>query len=560
MKTVPQLLRRRREGSVLFNALIFVGILGIAIVGLMQVSSIRVRAAHGRWDWNEAYFHAENALNWGIQRIADQGSPIGNYATSDGTLTVPYMSSLIGTPDSSFSAAWLTIVADPGGAAGMFMVTASAKVGKKVRTLQANIKKNPPSQVFDYEYFLNNWGWWWGSSITGHGDNRANWDFDFRDGPTVNGGVVASGQIESNLTPIDPLSGSVPLHGLAAADPVSYLHDGSERLAMPNLKNFTNYSALAAAKGSKLYVGTTLLVNGTHTNATKPGLYLVGTATSPIKINGPVVIPGDVVIKGVITGTGTLYVGGNLYVAGDLTYKNSPSFSTPPETMTPASRDNWVQSSMTDGKDLVCFAVRESVFAGKVNSSEWKSACFDPSSYGLKNVGAEANLGQDGIADTPDDGKKFLDTNGDGTPDSAWYDADGDGVVDVKYNYATDITMTATRAGKINRYPTQSGTPENFDNLSSNDFNRLDGVFYTNHAVAMRSTRSGMRINGSIISRDEAIIFSGSATFCYDSRVHSRYSDDPNRFIDLGLPIAFLVSMNHFKEIAPVEGFCSTAY
>jgi hypothetical protein len=100
--------------------------------------------------------------------------------------------------------------------------------------------------------------------------------------------------------------------------------------------------------------------------------------------------------------------------------------------MPAADRDNWV--SENTNKTLVAFGVRLAVLGGNPNSSEWKQRCFDPSSYGLKNVGDERNLGQDGILHTPDDGVPYLDTNNDGIPDTAWYDADGDGVVVFYYN------------------------------------------------------------------------------------------------------------------------------
>ena len=555
MKIQTRIPRRPEAGSTLLYTVVFCGILALATYSLMQISGARARSARYRWDWNEAYYHAENALNWAVQRIVDQTAPKGQFAAADGTLTISYMTNLSAAPDTAFKNAWLAIVDHPSGTTNTYLVTASAQVGNKVRTLQSSVKKNPPSQIFDYEYFLNNWGWWWGSSITGYGDNRANWDFDFKDGPSVNGSIVAAGKISSNGQRINPLGSSVPLLGTAASDPVSYMHDGSDRLLMPNLKDFTYYTSQATNKGGTLYVGATLTVNAVQTNASQPGLYLTGTAASPIKINGPVVIPGDVVIQGVITGTGTLYVGGNLYVAGDVTYLNGPDFSTPPATMATASRDAWVQSSVSSKKDLVCFAVREAIYGGQVNNSAWQSACYTPSGYGLKNIGDESQLGADGIAGTPDDGIPYLDTNGDGKPDSAWFDADGDGIVDGNYNYTTQIQLDSTRAAKILNYPKSGTTPQDYNTLSTGNFSRLDGIFYTNHALAMYSTKSGMRINGSVISRDEAIIFSGSCTFVYDSRVHSRYMNDPNRLVDLGLPVANRVGMYHVTEVAPVAGF-----
>jgi len=322
------------------------------------------------------------------------------------------------------------------------------------------------------------------------------------------------------------------------------------RETMPNLKDFDYYEqkAQTGTATNGLWVGSTYMVAGVHTHASKPGLYLEGTDAAPIIISNTVVVPGDVVIKGKITGQGTLYVGGNLYIAGDLTYKNGPNWNTPPETMSPAQRDQWVANNRN--KDLVGFAVRESILAGDVASSDWKSKCYDAATYGLKNVGSELNLGRDGILHTGDDGIPF--DHHDGTPPSAWYDADEDGVKDGNYDYTSQLTMTSARAQGIAYFPTNSnGTVKAYKDVASNTMNLLDGVFYTNHAAAMRLARNNALIHGVVVSRDEAIIFSNSIKFIYDSRIHSRYNKDPNVFVDLGLPVADVLSLSLFTELPP---------
>lgn len=59
------------------------------------------------------------------------------------------------------------------------------------------------SQVFDYTYFVNNYGWMSGfgpSDLIVNGDMRANGNFDFTSGsPTVNGSVIAS--VNDKLSP-----------------------------------------------------------------------------------------------------------------------------------------------------------------------------------------------------------------------------------------------------------------------------------------------------------------------------------------------------------------------
>jgi hypothetical protein len=54
-----------------------------------------------------------------------------------------------------------------------------------------------------------------------------------------------------------------------------------------------------------------------------------------------------------------------------------------------------------------------------------------------------------------------------------------------------------------------------------------------------------------LVSRNEAVIFNTHCSFNYDSRVHSRYNTDPNRFVNLGLPTARNVRLVNFTELPP---------
>ena len=541
----------RRRGSILVTTLIITTVICFALIGILTLSQYHYRHQGGRIASFDAFYTAENIMLEGVQIVADQKNPSGTYSMARESLSLPY------EVPSDVTAATLTIKQQPS-SANIYEVTGAATVRGKSRAILAVVQRDPPSRVFDYEYFLNNWGWWWGAALTGNGAPRTNWDFDFRDRPTLNGHIYANGNIESNLNPIDPFSGTPPFKGIAATDVPTYVHIGAPRVQMPNLLDFEHYKSVATGKlrtGNGVEVNKVLPVqNG------KNGIYLEGTDAKPLVFDGSVVVEGDVIIKGTVTGMGTLYVGGNLYVAGNLKYLNGPNFNTPPATMETTARDAWVENAMNQKKDLVAFAVRESVLIGEVNGSTWKSRCYDAASYGLKNVGAEATLGADGIKGTPDDGIKYLDTSGDGTPDTAWYDADDDGVVDTNYNYTNQVQMTATRIGKIKDYPVtgSSKTPIDYNTVATDQITLLQGVFYTNHAVAMHTATGPFRLNGTVISRDEALIFSNSLNFTYDSRIHSRYQSsvwggDANKIIDLGLPIAERVRILRRTEVAESE-------
>jgi hypothetical protein len=558
---IPPLRHLSEQGSVLITMTIVGGIIcAIVTASMITLSSNSLKNAYGRVAWTKAFYTAENATVWAAQNTFNTSPDAGSsnyYSTADGTLP---LTSLVHN-DPSFKGAWVKVVQPPGDAANVFVVTSSARVDDKVRTLQTTITTRPVSEVFDYEYFLNNWGWWWGNTITGNGAQRANWDFDFRYDPTVNGSILAADYVEENEQPYN--QSTPPFAGLAGEDPTNLVHQGAPRVTMPNLLNFTNYVATAMTNTADngIWIGSTQVVAGVLPNQTgssdpggnagnltpQTGIYLNGTSNQPIVIKGTVVIPGDVVIKGQITGQGTLYVGGNLYIANDLTYANGPDFSTPPETMPPAERDQWVQENQS--KDLVAFAVRGSILAGDVNNNDWVTWCYDYPGSGLENVGDESHLGMDGIANTPDDNIPFLHPDG---SMSTWYDADGDGTTNGNYNYANDIEMTSNRESYIQGYPTnQLGQPISYDQVATDDMGTLEGIFYTDHAAAMRLAESVATFYGVIVSRNEQIIFQNYLHLNYDSRVNSRYNSNPNQFINLGLPYGEAIQVSSFEELPP---------
>ena len=546
------------------------GIMAIVTASMLMLSNNSLQNAHGRADWNKAFYNAENAVVWAAQNVFDAPPAAGSsnyYSIKNGYLPLAKIVSPV-NGDTALKGAWVNIVQPIAAPTNVFVITASAMVNNKIRTIQATITARPVSSVFDHEYFLNNWGWWWGSSITGHGSQRANWDFDFRDNPEVDGAIYAANQVQENEIPYNTLT--PPFGGLAGADPQDLVHQGVPRVIMPNLLDFSTYTATAMADPANngIWVGGNQVVAGVlqNTNTTNPGgnagnltpqtgLYLNGTPSQPIVIKGTVVIQGDVVIQGKITGQGTLFVGGNLYIANNITYANGPDFGTPsvpitPETMPPAQRDQWVQNNMS--KDLVAFAVRGSVFAGDVTDPDWIYYCYGTSAFssGLTSVGSEATLGADGIADTGDDHTPFLEP--DGTM-GTWYDADGDGRINANYNYATDINMDTSRASHILGYPTDinSHQPVAYNQVATDQMGTMDGIFYTDHALAMRLLQSGDIFYGTLISRNEQIIGNGYVHFIYDSRVNSRYHNNPNLIIPLGLPWGKPIQVNSFAELLP---------
>jgi hypothetical protein len=546
--------------------LVIGGATAIVVGSFLSLTNTSLGLAHGRSDWQAAFYHAENALQWGAQLIADNGGKVSGsnyYSTASSPVNLPpYMATAIA--NGGLAGAWVSIVANPAAGPSAYIVTAEAQCNAKVSKVQAVVTYCPASPVFDYQYFLNNWGWWWGSAITGDGAQRSNWNFDFRGGPVLNGSILASGDITSYGNIIN-LTGSLPFGGSAAGDPADLVFSDVQRVGLPNLTSFNLYMTNALANQyNGLWVGTNQIVQGVWSNTAQPGLYLTQSNGAPIVVSNTVVIPGDVVIQGKITGQGTIYVGGNLYVAGNLTYANGPDFSVLPETQSPAVRDQWVLSNTN--KDLVAFAVRGSVVGGDVTSSDWNYYCYGGqggNTWGMQYCGDERTLGADGIPHTADDTIPYQATNG-WTNASQYvaanglttaFDADGDGFIRGPYNYNTDFNMTSSRASLISGYPVDTNkAPLAFSQLASPNIGLVEGIYYCNHGFPMLvgANQSSVAFHGTVASRDEAIVSYSSIKFVYDSRINSRYHNDPNSYIDLGLPYSpNSLQVNNFQELPP---------
>ena len=396
------------------------------------------------------------------------------------------------------------------------------KVTKKIKAV---IEKDPISHVFDYCYFINNWGWYWGHDITAVGDIRSNGRFDFVDGPKVEGDIYAGEEIDDHGTPIRGIGGDA-----------AHQHEYADKLPMPNLQSLDYYEAKAVASNGTIVINGTTIINNVYGD--DPGesgnIVLVGTSSNPIEITGTVVVRGDLVIKGKITGQGTLYAGRNIYVADNLEYKNAPVSPRPAQGQT---KDQWVAAQ--HDKDMVAYAAKGSIILGDYTKStqygyngsdKWYSDQY------LFDMGDE-DVGLDGIPDTGDPGE------GDGVFDPATEDLDGDGAWDHDYTWS-DVQTQAD----ISTFDNLPAGVTQFSQLASNSASKIEGIYYTNHAWAGRTGNAAL-VNGSIISKDEAIIYRSGLTFNYDERANSRYNDDPNRFIDLGLPRIRGVFLISWQEI-----------
>ena len=504
-----------KKGFVLIVVMTFMSMLFMGGSSYLYMTTSETKQAERQADGQKAFFLANSGIEkaaWRIKsnniinaetfRLKEGGTSANYLEDKDITVTITSMGN------------------------NMYQVSSTSVVGNSTKTLNTLMQKDPQAQIFDYGYFINNWGWFYGRGITAKGDVRSNGRFDFRDNPMVEGQIYAGFEIDDGGHGIRGSGGDTDRNGNHPNQ-----HPYSDKLDMPNLNDLSYYENAAKVKGGSVVVDGVTLINNVFGDDTgeSGNIVLIGTSSKPIEVTGTVVVRGDVVIKGVIKGQGTIYAGRNIYVANDLTYKNAPG-SPRPSSNNPDALDNWVNAQKD--KDLIGFAARENIILGDYTSrtgGTWWS------NYYLFSMGDE-DVGRDGIPDTADTGE------GDRRFEPQYEDLDKDGIKDNSYNWANVQTQTAI--GNFSNCPVGVS---NFGNIATNSLSKIDGVFYTNHAFAGR-VGNGAVVNGAIISKDEAIIYSNTLTMNYDERIHSRYSSGQNRLIDVGLPFSKKVAIIRWWE------------
>lgn len=271
------------------------------------------------------------------------------------------------------------------------------------------------SRVFDYAYFVNNYGWFQGSGGTANGDVRANGDMYLDSSCTINGDVWAArndelrvsgsinnrGQMDSRrnywasaktTTQSRPTSPTYDKGGdwvggynapqtVTSTDLAKRTHPNEETgITMPWISDLSEYVQWAQEEGGTLSGGLRYSLNssgsavstnnptinahydgvgpsGNTALSDKGALVLEGTKTNPIRLKGPVVVDSDVVIKGYVTGQGTIYSGRNIHIVGDITYVNPPVWNHPDSNPEATAKAN-------SAKDLVGLAAKGNIVLG----------------------------------------------------------------------------------------------------------------------------------------------------------------------------------------------------
>ncbi|MCX7806259.1 MAG: hypothetical protein N3A38_13885 [Planctomycetota bacterium] len=239
---------------------------------------------------------------------------------------------------------------------------------------------------------------------------------------------------------------------------------------------------------------------------------LIGTDAQPLKITGPVVITNDLVIRGRITGRGSIYVGRNTHIVGNVTYVNPPQWQ-----QNDPNFYNTLQTNNND-KDMVGFATKGSVIVGQYyrmarsdkpagggmydDSDAWGTARY------YFRTGFQDAMTQSYQTDPTDQAIGYYDPvtkkfHGD-------YTANDGGT---RYD-STDLTA------RIARKYYESSFPDSYiQSISTGRPEKIHGIFYTNHLFGGRP--QNFEMFGSLVCRDEGIVFNNYAYFYYDCRSSS---------------------------------------
>jgi hypothetical protein len=413
--------------------------------------------------------------------------------------------------------------------------TVSAAMAGIIRTIEEEVRYTlSRSSVFDYAYFINNFGWFYGVNCVVNGDIRSNEDIELRSSDLVlNGNSYATGVNDINrpyqtwswntykgnsysdffrpsyyVDPTKDSSATLYEFGFKVKknSAGSDTFDGEKPLKVPNIGNLDDYKDYAAEQNGTIRIGGVLVANHVFSGTGPSGvtgapdqgsLVLIGTTSKPIVIDGPVVVEGDVIIKGYYTGQGTIYAGRNVHIIGDLKAVSSSQWEHP-DTVS-----NFKNTTAPDnlGKDFLGLCARGSIVIGNYLSSSFENSILnqgyiEPSFVGVHEVDAmDADLG-------------YVSFTQNGTN---YFDGDYTATFGEKCG-------TVATDGVARSFYESSLSDSKFSSLISDDWvSRIDAVIYNNHLTT--GLLKDAMINGSIICRDEAMLLSGRAYMNWDARL-----------------------------------------
>jgi len=387
------------------------------------------------------------------------------------------------------------------------------------------------SSVFDYAYFINNFGWFYGVNCVVNGDIRSNRDSELRSNNLVlNGYSFAVGITDVNrpfqtwdwtayrtnpsssfFRPsrwVDPTrnnSAELYPHGFAVTRNSSGAGtvNGMDPLEVPNITILSEYEEYAAEQNGTISQGGVTVVSNVFSGTGPSGvpgaadqgcLVLTGTSADPIVLNGPVVVRGDVIIRGFYTGQGTIYAGRNVHIIGDLTSVDAPQW-THPDTI---NNFDATTAPRNLGRDFLGLCARGSIVIGNYRSTSFNGL--------LEHLRPPFVQPHEVFATDTDLGYVSYTVNG-----TNYFNGD--------YTAFFGEKCGATATNGVSRRLYESSLSDAlFSSLISNDWvSRIDAVIYNNH-LTTGLIEDGL-INGAIVCRDEALMLRRRAYINWDARL-----------------------------------------
>ena len=278
-------------------------------------------------------------------------------------------------------------------------------------------------------------------------------------------------------------------------------------------------------------------------------LVLEGTQANPIRLNGPVVVSNDVVIKGYVTGQGTIYSSRNIHIVGDIKYVNPP---------------NWANKEAASGngnssKDLLCLAAKGNIVMGDCTAgSSWLDntlkKVLTQQPYVQPYACAQADDGSwiDGDIGYPKLGKTKFEGN--------YTDTDGGSKVKETPVYRQEKDRWGRLQNVLDHYTYSVTTgrryydsvvaPNEIASRAKTAITQIDAVLYNNHGIFGKLGQC--TINGSLVCRNEGMIFSGKLYLNWDYRL---YSGSPENVMNklVGMPLGTGKPIVQFWQEVPNE-------
>lgn len=595
-----------------FRGSAFVGtlIVTVALIGLLYATSrattVEVRDPRTTIESVQARYLAQAGIERGINFLAQAAragsgkDPLGGLSRlfRSGHKLTPFVAEPLASADARIGSYSVTLtLTEQSPTSVLVMIESSGYKPEAPQKLAANLPAPTwsalrtfvryglaPSRVFDYGYFVDNWGWFYGGALACRGNLRSNGQFDAAGGTATISGqplydaaswdgakIVLAGYRDDNgdgardgndggLWSGWAITGAESLQGNGAR--AQNQHAFQPRLPLPNLAELGVHEASALQQQGSISVQGVEVCDAVLGDepGEKQNLYLVGTSANPIVLKGLVVVRGNVILSGYVTGQGAIYAGLNVYCPNSVLYKNAPA-TRRPEGNTQAATEAWLAANWN--KDFLGLFARENVVVGDFTDATWQEYVSrwmaDPQNVSAEDCGADGlpntRAGRDGVAGTADDDVlegdglfsilryKQQDADlgllppgahaGDPIPGSG-EDVDGDGKHDGPATLADVLLgIPLSSAGWAGNLPADGVT--SYHDIASMSAAQLDAVIYANHTFCWVVVGSqDAKLNGALVCRNEAILHgTPGLQIDYDCRLLGGPTSRAARFLPL---------------------------